>query len=50
MYAKKFGHEIIVNENGKESPESVIEDFDSDFLMGFLEQRPCFFDDTLVSL
>ncbi|MBE0451581.1 MAG: phosphoadenosine phosphosulfate reductase family protein [Clostridia bacterium] len=50
LYAKKFGHEIIVNENGKESPESVIEDFDSDFLMGFLEQRPCFFDDTLVRL
>lgn len=50
LYAKKLGYETNINDKGKEVVENEIEGFDPDYLMSFLEQRPCFFDDTLTKL
>jgi len=49
LYAKKFGYGLSISKTGKEQMEGKIEGFDPDYLIGFLEQRPCFFDDTLVN-
>jgi|LGVE01.1.fsa_nt_gb hypothetical protein len=48
LYAKKFGNEVLVNENGKEYVNEV--DMDVDQLFDFIEHRPCFFDDTITGL
>ncbi len=48
LYAKKFGNEVLVNENGKEYVNEV--DMDVDQLFDFIEHRPCFFDDTIAEL
>jgi len=51
LYAKKFGEEILVNEFGKENVSEIgIEGFDVPYVLGFLEQRPCFFDNILEQL
>lgn len=50
LYAKKMGHKISINGYGKEYGDIEDEDFDPDYLLGFLEQRPCFFDETLVAI
>jgi 3'-phosphoadenosine 5'-phosphosulfate sulfotransferase (PAPS reductase)/FAD synthetase len=49
LYSKKFGHQVGVTETGKEYAKEL-EGVDLDELLGFLEQRPCFFDDTLATL
>jgi 3'-phosphoadenosine 5'-phosphosulfate sulfotransferase (PAPS reductase)/FAD synthetase len=48
LYAKKFGCEVHVNENGKEYVEDI--DMDLDYLLDFIDNRPCFFDDTITKL
>ncbi|MBI9015020.1 MAG: phosphoadenosine phosphosulfate reductase family protein [Clostridiales bacterium] len=49
LYAKKFGLDVEVNENGKEYVEDI-GDMDVDQVFDFIENRPCFFDDTLATL
>lgn len=49
LYAKKLGYELSLSETGKEQLVCELDGFDSDYVLGFLEQRPCFFDDTLVN-
>jgi len=50
LYAKKMGHKISINGYGKECGDIDDEEFDPDYLLGFLEQRPCFFDETIERL
>lgn len=49
LYAKKLGYEVAVNDLGKESVEAELEGYDPDYLLSFLEQRPCFFDEQIVN-
>lgn len=49
LYAKKMGVELDADENGNITLEAV-KDLDVDSLLGFLEARPCFFDETLKEI
>lgn len=48
LYAKKFGEDVQVNDNGKEFVEDI--SMDVDMLFEFIDNRPCFFDDTIATL
>lgn len=48
LYAKKLGYGLSTSTTRKEQIEGKFEGFDLDYQLGVLEQRPFFFDDTLV--